>query len=247
MKKVLKEERGSTLLVIVGVLMIAIFLSFIFFDMFTTFANKRVSQTSADAGAIAAANQIRDAYEEELTDEILSRFDDLADDIGDELDDRLEELLDARDEDEEEDEEEIDEDDLLDEIYDDWEIPDSILERLKDPTAEIDVVDAILYFFEGDHGDVTAIMCRGVQQRWGSIEEAATYFAEKNGAVNEGPDDVIVRFPYNNEMRVQVYAKRNPSYVTVSSEDLSNNDLYAQAAANVESIPGFQFVVGRCQ
>ncbi|WP_026691109.1 pilus assembly FimT family protein [Alteribacter aurantiacus] len=246
MNKIMKEERGSTLIIVVAILIAAIFMSFVFFDIFTTFANKRVSQTSADAGALAAAKEIREAYEGELRAEVLNELRDLDERIGEELDELLEELLDERDE-EDEDEEEIDEDELLDDIYEEWEIPESILDRLEDPTAEIDIVDAIEFFFDGDHGDVTAIMCRGVQKQWEQVEGAATYYAEKNGAVNEGPDDVTVRFPYDGEFKVQVYAKRNPSYVTVSSDDLSNNDLFAQAAADVESIPGFEFIASRCQ
>src|SRR5699024_6624107 len=51
-----------------------IFLSFMFFDFSTVFMNKRISQTGADAAAMAATEQLKNSYEEDLKDEMEDRL-----------------------------------------------------------------------------------------------------------------------------------------------------------------------------
>ncbi|WP_416148243.1 pilus assembly protein TadG-related protein [Salipaludibacillus sp. HK11] len=241
--KVLKNEQGSTLIMIMAILMASIFMAFMFFDLFTTFANKRVSQTGADSGVLAAAKEARHASREALLEEVVDRLEDLEEEIGDLLEDEEEDFL--ADIDEEEDPPEFDEEEYLENIIDDLDIPDSIVDRLNDPTADIDFEEALDFFFDDD-GDVTAIACYGISNEWNEIEEAAIYFAVKNGAVHESNNDIVVRFPYDNEFKIQVFTKRNPDYVTIDKEDVLNNDIFAEAAADVGGIPGFEFMPSRC-
>lgn len=57
MKKYLRNENGSTYLVIFGIMMVGIILSLVLFDFSSVFMTKRVSQTSADAASLAAAQK----------------------------------------------------------------------------------------------------------------------------------------------------------------------------------------------
>ncbi|UTR11087.1 pilus assembly protein TadG-related protein [Evansella sp. LMS18] len=246
----LKNEDGSTTTFVLFILIGAIFLSFVFLDFFSTFANKRISQSGADAGALAAAREAKLAYEEELRIEILDELGNLEEEIDEELERRIEELLEQNEEVENEDEEaeeiEIDEDEIREEIISDWGIPDTIVERLDNLSAELEFEEAAAFFFHNDDVIITQIMCRGINNRWNDIDSAAKYYAEKNGAVNDAEDDIVVRFPYNDEFKIQVYTKRNPAYITVDSGNLENNNVYAQAASSVSLLDGFSFVVSAC-
>lgn len=66
----IKNEQGSSHVLSIGLIMVAILLSFVFFDMYSTFASKNISQTSSDAAALGAAEEIRKTYEDGLKDDL---------------------------------------------------------------------------------------------------------------------------------------------------------------------------------
>lgn len=70
LKSYIKNERGSgTLIIMVGMVLAALFFGFLFFDFSNVFINKRVTQTGADAAAIAAAQTSNKYMKEHLQEE----------------------------------------------------------------------------------------------------------------------------------------------------------------------------------
>lgn len=61
-----KSERGNTMMISLIVMVCFIFLSFVFFDIFSTYAYKNAGQKAADAAALAAAQEAKHVSEEEL-------------------------------------------------------------------------------------------------------------------------------------------------------------------------------------
>lgn len=226
----LKNEKGSTLLVVMGLLMAAIFISFIFFDFFTTFAAKRVGQTSADSAALAAAEEAKQIYDKELKKQIK---------------DRLEKLKSEQEAEEEgSDDVEPPEDGGIstplpgigDALFG-KEMPPGVEKWINGSIVDLDSLDlneALKYLFEQD--EINKISCGSIEDAFPQIEEAARHYAKINGA----EDDIEVEFPYEGEFKVFVKVKKKAEFVTVEENMFSGdeNKVRAEAAVNIATPKG---------
>ncbi|WP_416730350.1 pilus assembly protein TadG-related protein [Fictibacillus sp. JL2B1089] len=229
----LKSEKGSTLLVVMGLLMAAIFISFIFFDFFTTFAAKRVGQTSADAAALAAAEEAKQIYDKELKEQIKERLDKLKEEQ-------------AEEEEEESKGDEPQEDEgistPLPEIGDvlfGKEMPPGVEKWINGSIVDLDSLnlnEALKYLFEQD--EINKISCGSIDDAFPKIEEAARHYAKLNGA----EDDIEVEFPYEGEFKVYVKVKKKAEFVTVDENMFSGDEnmVRAEAAVNIATPKGLE-------
>ncbi|HLU21210.1 MAG TPA: pilus assembly protein TadG-related protein [Bacillaceae bacterium] len=248
----LKNEKGNTLLVILGVLVGAIFISFIFFDFFTTFANKRVSQTGADAAALAAANEIKEVYDEKLRSEIEIRMGHLRETANEFVDEILEEIS----EDYEDSLEDLDEDDpipdppdidmdaIWNQVLNRMDIPHELRDAVRYEWVEIDAMAALEYFFENvwyldwfsnQVKEINEVACEAIINAEDQWTDAAKHYATKNGS----DEDVDVVFK-GDEFKVMVRVKKPASFITVSDDAFASgeNDVYSEAEATVKTPRG---------
>lgn len=245
----LQNERGNTLLVVLGLLIAAIFISFIFFDFFTAFANKRIGQTSADAAALAAAQEIKIIYDELLDTEIEARMDQLRE----EAQDRVDELLGNDDDDEgnnedddgesESDEPEITEDEAWEDVLDDMDIPGELRNAIRYPGANFNANEALKYLFHNpwyrdwlsfndDIQEVNEVVCEEIINTESQWKAAAQYYAETNGA----DPDIEIDF-IGDEFRVFARVKKPGSFITVDDSLFGEGerDVYAEAEASIKT------------
>lgn len=233
----LKNERGSTLLVVMGLLMAAIFISFIFFDFFTTFAAKRVGQTSADSAALAAAEEAKQIYDKELRKQIKDRLDDLKSEKEAEKEAEKEEGKEGA---------EPAEDEGIstpitgigDALFG-KEMPPGVEKWINGSIVDLDSMDlneALKYLFEQD--EISHISCGSIEDAFPQVEEAARHYAKLNGA----EEDVEVEFPYEGEFKVFVKVKKKAEFVTVDENMFSGdeNKVRAEAAVNIATPKGIK-------
>ncbi|WP_404453907.1 hypothetical protein LG329_04525 [Virgibacillus necropolis] len=239
MKKYINNESGSTHLVMIVILLASVFLCFIFFDLFTGFMNKRVSQSSADASVLAASTEMKDAYEDELLEDIKEELDKLEEEVDKKLEEDLEEEGEDEGNGEEQENSEPDEDELkdiyqkiLEGIYDE-DPPEGLVEWLIDNEYELNPNKILTYIFEED--EINSKICSAINNNRNEIKEAAQYYADKNGAEGE----IELKFPYEDEFKVFVKVKTEASFSTVDASQMGeNNDVYAEASAQVKSPVG---------
>ena len=251
----LNNERGNTLMVVLGLLIAAIFISFIFFDFFTTFANKRVSQTGADAAALGAAQKIKEIYDAKLDDEIEERMDQLQ-----EANHLVDELLGrhrgrgrkyrrrrrrgrvgrAR----------SDRRRGLGRSSGQMDIPDELRDAIRYPWADFDANEALKYLFhnpwykdifsfDNDIEEINDVVCEEIVNTESEWREAARYYAVTNGA----KEDVDIDF-IGDEFRVYVRVKREPSFITVDESLFGEGerDIYAEAEASIKTPTGIDII-----
>ncbi|MCM3113224.1 pilus assembly protein TadG-related protein [Lederbergia lenta] len=257
----LNNEKGNTLLVILGLLVGAIFISFVFFDFFTTYASKRISQTSADAAVLAAANEIQKVYDEELKSEIGSRMDRLRE-VAKELVEK--EVGDIEEEEEKEKEkekeknkdkgknkkEEVEEkreftdremDAIWKKVLDKMEIPNELRKAVRYEYEEVNANIALKYFFKNvwykewfssEVKEINDVACEAIRNAESEWTEAAKYFATKNGA--EEDFELIFK---GQEFKVKARVKKEASFITVDDETFGNGqrDVYAEAEASIKT------------
>ncbi|MCF6139559.1 CS domain-containing protein [Pseudalkalibacillus berkeleyi] len=226
MKKYLKNERGGGMLfIIVGMLLASIFISFMFFDFFNVYISKRVSQTSADAAALAAAKEAREVYEEEYTSMIKTELEGLRDLFDDEK-------AAGEEEEGEEGDPPPEEDSLLDSIIDEVNksykeatMPPNLRDWLEDPEVKVDPVEALKYFYDED--ELSTVACSSVSNNMDRIRKAAEEYAKKNGA----DKNVMVKFD-KKKFRIIVESEKKGTYVT--AEDSLFDGIKADASATIK-------------
>jgi hypothetical protein len=238
MRKYLKNERGgSMLLIIVGMLLASIFISFMFFDFFNVFISKRISQTSADAAVLAAAKEARQVYEDEYTEAIEKELDDLRDLFDDKKEEGEEEESEGEGEGEGEGETPPpDEESILDGIIDELNkaykkatMPPGLRKWLEDPSVKVDPVEALNYFYDDD--ELSSMACSAIRGDLDRIQAAADEYAKKNGA------DRNVEVDFNQEeFKIFVESERDGSYVTV--DDSMFEGIKADAQATIKQPKG---------
>ncbi|MCA0989595.1 pilus assembly protein TadG-related protein [Guptibacillus algicola] len=210
LRSYLKNEQGnSMLLIMVGLLVVSIFISFAFFDFFNVFISKRVSQTSADSAVLAASREARKSYDEVIKDKLENRLEDIKQNVAnEELEDAdiggwLESEIEGGD--------------------------DSYRSEVEKWIKEGDGVDLdanklLLYFYNEE--EISEIACEAVRGNMSEIEDAANRYAKKNGA------DRNVRVEFEEEtFSIYVQSERKGSYVTV--EDSQFEGIKADAAAGI--------------
>ncbi|WP_270182999.1 pilus assembly protein TadG-related protein [Alkalihalobacillus sp. CinArs1] len=210
LRSYLKNEQGnSMLLIMVGLLVVSIFISFAFFDFFNVFISKRVSQTSADSAVLAAAKEAKNSYDKELREELEERLEELEerfsseeltdDEIGNWLEDEIEGS-----------------DDSYRSTVEKW---------LKEgDSVDLDANELLLFLYEED--EISEIACDAVRGNMSDIEDAANRYAKKNGA------DRNVRVEFDEEtFSIFVESERKGSYVTV--EDSQFDGIKADASAGI--------------
>ncbi|WP_449621934.1 pilus assembly protein TadG-related protein [Robertmurraya sp. Marseille-Q9965] len=223
LKSYLKNERGSgTLLIMVGMVLAAIFFGLLFFDFSNVFINKRVTQTGADAAAIAAAKTAN----EYMKDELQTKTQDELDKLGKEWEKFLENALEDLKEEEEESEEDGDEgeetpppdppstEELLELFVDMKEnvmgksMPGDVRAWLLNHSVKVKAMTAMKFFFDDD--EVNDMSCKVVRKHLEDAREEAEEYAEKN------QNDHVAEFTFIPEdFRIYVETDRRGKYTTV--------------------------------
>ncbi|MDQ0337873.1 hypothetical protein J2S00_000656 [Caldalkalibacillus uzonensis] len=220
----LKSQHGGVYIIVICLVVGAIFISFIFVDMFTTYISKNISQKSADAAALAASHEMKNIYEEALRQELRHQLHLLHNDIEQEIRKRLEEQ-----QDEEEDAETPDEDEIREEIFEKKGIPQAVREKLSNPNYQLDAIEGLTYFYKDD--EILKMMCDSIRAEWSQVRDAAQYYVRENQA-----DELVdLVFPYNGDFEVYVRVKRKISFLTVPDQAFAagQNEMYAEGAAQV--------------
>ncbi|WP_158318868.1 pilus assembly protein TadG-related protein [Robertmurraya kyonggiensis] len=227
LKSYLKNERGSgTLLIMVGMVLAAIFFGLLFFDFSNVFINKRVTQTGADAAAIAAAKTANDY----MKDELQTKTQEELDNLGEEWEKFLEEALGDLEE-EEEGEEDGDEgeetpppdppstEELLDLFVDMKEtvmgksMPGDVRAWLLNHSVSVKALTAMKFFFDDE--EVNEMSCKVVREHLGDAREEAEEYAEKN------QNDHVTEFTFIPEdFRIYVETDRSGKYTTVPDKEV---------------------------
>ncbi|MEH7124841.1 pilus assembly protein TadG-related protein [Bacillus sp. JJ1773] len=213
-KNLINNERGSgMLLVMVGMLMAAIFIALLFFDFSNVFIHKRVTQTGADAAALAAAKSSREYMEDELQKETQKELEALGA--------RWEAFLAAALAAVKEDEEPPSEEDILADFIRKEEashggrsMPGDVVSWLRSPSVEVEANPAMRFFF-GDDG-VSDLACEAVRDNFDNARKEAEKFAKEN------QNDKVKTLNFIGEdFRVYVVTERKAKFTTVSDESIS--------------------------
>ncbi|KRG09374.1 pilus assembly protein TadG-related protein [Lederbergia galactosidilytica] len=256
----IKNEEGNTLLVILGLLIGAIFISFIFFDFFTTFATKRVSQTGADAAALAAANEIKHVYDDKLKSEIELRMERLREVANEFVEEKTGEIQeekaekknkkdkkDSKKKKKDKKDEQPPEltnaelDKVWKEVLDKMEVPKELRSAVRYEYEEVDANVALKYFFKNvwykewfsnEIKEINEVACEAIIDAEPQWQEAAQYYATKNGA----EEDIELIFK-GDEFKVMAKVKREASFITVGDDAFSEDErsVYAEAEASIKT------------
>lgn len=244
-----RNERGSGMtILVIGLLMATIFLTFIFFDFSNVFINKRVTQTGADAAALAAAKSSRISMKEELKKETEKELDELGKRWEAFLSSSEEKEKDKEKEKEKEKEkgkpkDEKDEpapttDELLEKFVESEEsshggrtIPGDMKSWLLDHSTEVEANSAMKFFFD-DEG-VSKIACKAVRDNFDSAKKEADKFAEENNN-----DRVKTLTFIADEFRVFASTERKGDYTTVSSDAVPA--ISSESSARIGEPKGFR-------
>jgi len=223
----IKNERGSgTVIIMIGLVLAAIFLALMFFDLSNVFINKRVTQTGADAAALAAAQTANKHMREDLKTETQKKLDEL----GERWEDFLENALKAISEDDDDDKDKDDEDkkdppdpptteEILEEFVKMVEaelrkpMPGDIKAWLLENSVKVKAETAMKFFFEDE--EVSDMACSSVVTHWDKAEQKAESYAKKN----QNDELTQIRF-IPEDFRVFVETERKGKYTTVSDDDV---------------------------
>lgn len=231
----LKNEKGSgTTVFMVGMVLAALFLAIIFFDFSTIFVNKRVTQTGADAAALAAAKSSTISMREELKEETQEELD--------ELGERWEDFLEAANAPGEPPAEgeppppAPTTDELLKDFIEMVErqkgknMPGSIKRWLLNHSVSVEAEEAMKFFFSD--AEVSDMSCKAVRDNLAEAREEAEKFAERND------NDRVIDFQFiPGEFRMYVETDRKGKYTTVSDEGVPA--ISSESSARIGEPAGF--------
>ncbi|SDH74888.1 Putative Flp pilus-assembly TadE/G-like [Alteribacillus persepolensis] len=227
-----------------------IFLAFVFFDIFSTYAYKNASQNAADAAAVAAASEAKDIYEEELAERLEQEFAPFAtrirdairnDEEDDDDDDEAEANAVEEGSEEEPEEDAPSEDEQLREEAENRDAPDEVIDKIIDATVPL-TNEALFFFFTDE--EITSMMCGAIKNNWSDIEDKANYFAQKNGA----EEVAEMEFPYGGSFEIFVSVDTETTFITVPDEAFApgERDMRTEASAGIPILEGVQFQSGSC-
>ncbi|MCM3636243.1 pilus assembly protein TadG-related protein [Sporosarcina luteola] len=230
MKRYLKNERGDGLmLVIIGMLFVSIFICFLFFDFSNVFISKRVSQTGADAAALAGARSSSDYMSEVLKEKVEDELESLADAW-----EAIKEALGSSSSDGEEGETRT-----IEEIFDEFirgiesskgkSMPGDIRSFIWNGSGEVKGTPALIFLFKDPQ--ISEMACKAVRDHLHTSRQEAVSFTEKN------QNDRLVDYQFLEE-EFKIYAKteRDGKYITVPDSSLSG--ISASAAVQIGSPKG---------
>ncbi|WP_102349126.1 pilus assembly protein TadG-related protein [Bacillus sp. Marseille-P3661] len=204
------NERGSgTVIIMVCMVLAAIFLGLLFFDFSNVFINKRVTQTGADAAAMAAAKTANSYMRIDLQDKTQEALDDL----GDRWDDFFQDALDAFNAGTGPDPYPIE--DLLDDFVTIVEnelgksMPGDVKAWILNHAESVTAETAMKFFFNDD--EVNEMACNAVKLHLDEAEQEAEKYALKN------QNDKLIEMTFIPEdFRIYVQTERKGKYTTVS-------------------------------
>ncbi|MDZ5474423.1 pilus assembly protein TadG-related protein [Bacillus sp. 31A1R] len=218
----IKNERGSgTVIIMIGLVLAAIFLALMFFDLSNVFINKRVTQTGADAAALAAAQTANKHMREDLKTETQKKLDELGERWEEFLEDALEAISEGsgEDGDEEDSEDPPTTEEILEEFVEMVEaelgkpMPGDIKAWLLDHSVKVKAETAMKFFFEDN--EVSDMACSSVINHWDKAKQKAESYAKKN----QNDELTQIRF-IPEDFRVFVETERKGKYTTVSDDDV---------------------------
>lgn len=207
-----RNERGSgTLIIMVGMVLAAIFFGLLFFDFSNVFINKRVTQTGADAAAIAAAQTSNTHMKEYLREKTQEELEDL----GDEWEKFLEETLAA-----------VAEGETppstteilamfvaMKETSLGKSMPGDIRAWLLNHSVTVKAKTAMRFFFDDE--EVNEMSCKVVRDKLAEAKKKAEDFAKKN------QNDKLTDIQFiPKDFRIYVETERKGKYTTVPDSEV---------------------------
>lgn len=213
--KHINNERGSgTLIIMVGMVIAAIFFGFLFFDFSNVFINKRVTQTGADAAAVAAAQTSNEFMREHLQDETQKKLEDLGVEWEQFLADELAKYADDGDPDTPPPGPPPTTEEILamfvamKEAALGKSMPGDVRNWLLDRSVSVVAKTAMKFFFKDD--EVVDMSCKAVRDHLDDAKKEAEDYAEKN------QNDKLRDLKFIPEdFRIYVETERKGKYTTV--------------------------------
>ncbi|MBU8881368.1 hypothetical protein BGM26_20830 [Bacillus sp. FJAT-29790] len=209
LKEIINNERGSGMLIVmVGMLMAAIFIALMFFDFSNVFIHKRVTQTGADAAALAAAKSSNLYMSDRLKEETQSELDAL----GVRWENYLRSVLEGEDP------------PPIAVILANFvrmeearhagrTMPGDVVSWLLNHSIEVKANSAMRFFF-GDEG-VNTLACKFVRENFDNASKEAERFAK----ANQNDDVKTIRF-IEKDFRIYVVTELKAKFTTVSNESI---------------------------
>lgn len=230
MKRYLKNERGDGLmLVIIGMLFVSIFICYLFFDFSNVFISKRVSQTGADAAALAGARSSSDYMSEVLKEKVEDELESLADAW-----EAIREAFEAARGDDEEGETRT-----IEEVFDEFissiesskgkSMPGDIRSFIWNGSGEVEGTPALLFLFKDPQ--ISDMACKAVRDHLFTSRQEAVSFTEKN------QNDRLVDYQFlEDEFKIYAKTERDGKYITIPNSSVSG--ISASAAVQIGSPKG---------
>lgn len=230
MKRYLKNERGDGLmLVIIGMLFVSIFICYLFFDFSNVFISKRVSQTGADAAALAGARSSSDYMSEVLKGKVEDELESLADAW-----EAVREAFEAARGDDEEGETRT-----IEEVFDEFissiesskgkSMPGDIRSFIWNGSGEVEGTPALLFLFKDPQ--ISDMACKAVRDHLFTSRQEAVSFTEKN------QNDRLVDYQFlEDEFKIYAKTERDGKYITIPDSSVSG--ISASAAVQIGSPKG---------
>lgn len=231
LKGYLKNERGDGLmLVIIGMLFVSIFICYLFFDFSNVFISKRVSQTGADAAALAGARSSSDYMSEVLQGKVEEELESLADAW-----EAIREAFEAAGEDDEEDGDTRTIEEVFDEFISSIEsskgktMPGDIRSYIWDGSGEVEGTPALLFLFKDPQ--ISDMACKAVRDHLLTSRQEAVSFTELN------QNDRLVDYQFlEDEFKIYAKTERDGKYITIPDSSVSG--ISASAAVQIGSPKG---------
>lgn len=231
MKRYVKNERGDGLMIVmIGMLFVSIFICFMFFDFSTVFISKRVSQTGADAAALAGARSLSDHMSEVLKEKVEDELTGLA-----EAWEAIKEAFEQSSDDDDEEEETRTIEEVFDEFVSAVEsskgkpMPGDVRSYIWSGSGEVKGTPALIFFFKDTQ--ISEMACNAVSDHLHTSRQEAEAFTEVN------QNDRLVDYQFlEDEFKIYAKTERSGKYITVP--DTSVSAVSAQAAVRIGSPKG---------
>lgn len=229
MKQYLKNERGDGLmLVMLGMLFVSIFICYLFFDFSNVFISKRVSQTGADAAALAGARSSSDYMSEVLKERVEDELESLAD-AWEAIKEACEQAGVDGDEDDDETcsiEEEFEKFISGIESSKGKSMPGDIRSYIWNGSGEVEGNSALRFLFKDPQ--ISEMACKAVRDHLSTSRKEAVSFTEQN------QNDRLVDYQFlEDEFKIYAKTERDGKYITIPDSSVSG--ISASAAVQIGS------------